>query len=92
MAWGNCPPNRLCIYFDPDGNGYKFELAGSVPFLGAFDDQISAVDNNTPYPACLYQDPDYNGDYLYIAPFERRTLQFPFDDKVSSISYNQCGG
>jgi hypothetical protein len=85
--YSNCPSNRLCIYFDPDGNGYKFELAGSVPFLGAFDDQISSVYNNSGFWACLWTDPYYSGVGVSLAPYSALTLTGEADDKISSISF-----
>jgi hypothetical protein len=39
-----------------------------MPFLGAFDDQISSVYNNSRSWACLYMDPGYHGNFADIPP------------------------
>jgi hypothetical protein len=94
-SYDDCTVDRLCIYTEPDGNGYRFEVTNDFLSLGSLDNQTSSVYNHHYREwACLYTEPDFRGDHLSIGPGERQTLQEPFAKRVSSIDYpaGGCGG
>jgi hypothetical protein len=94
-----CQDGRICLF---DGHNYTGDLLQldplsvppvSFPNVGwAWNDRASSVWNRSRFTACIWTDADFNGRYYSIPAGATQELLFLYDNAVSSVSVDQCGG
>ncbi|MCL3993390.1 peptidase inhibitor family I36 protein [Streptomyces lavenduligriseus] len=90
----NCAEGKICLF---DGHNYTGDLLQldpvNTPDIGwAWNDRAGSVWNRSGDEACIWTDADYNGRSYSIPAGATQELLFLYDNAVSSISVNQCGG
>ncbi|GGY03227.1 ATP/GTP-binding protein [Streptomyces tanashiensis] len=86
-----CPSGRLCVFQYRDFKGEMKIITSSQSTLGAWDNTISSVVNNSALHALLNVDPNYRGgDSLVMDPYNGGTsldgsIMGQLDNRISSI-------
>lgn len=90
----SCSEGKVCLF---DGHNYTGDVLQldpvDIPNIGwAWNDRASSMWNRSGDEACIWTDADYNGRSYRIPAGATQELLFLYDNAVSSISINQCGG
>lgn len=89
-----CMGGKICLFDGHDGTGEMLQIdPADIPNIGwTWNDRVSSVLNLSSGQVCIWTDVDYHGYYFSIPAGERQELLFLYDNAVSAIQVDGCGG
>ncbi|NEY32213.1 hypothetical protein GTU99_08425 [Streptomyces sp. PRKS01-65] len=93
-AVSRCSEGKVCLFDGHNLTGDVLQLDPvTTTFIGwEWNDRASSVWNRSGDYACIWLDADHYGYPFDIPPGATQELLYLYDNAVSSISINGCGG